>query len=71
VDFTFECPACKKNFQVGHKELAKGQLKCCLCAHTPAPDIMTAYQNIGKTITDLYGCCECSDDKAWLPKEAR
>lgn len=69
--FSFECPKCNHSFQVGYSDLAKNPeaVKCCLCGDTPAPDIMTAYQNVGKTLVDLYGCCDCNDKKDWLPKE--
>lgn len=71
--FAFECPGCKKPFQVRYVEMAKdpAAVKCCMCGAAPPPDIQTAYQNIGKTMTELYGCCECNDKKAWLPKEAK
>ncbi|HEY3424604.1 MAG TPA: hypothetical protein VGL27_07395 [Negativicutes bacterium] len=67
--FTFECPSCKKNFEATHEELTHNAeaLHCCLCGKSPSPDIMTAYQNVGKTMTDLYGCCECGDNQNWLP----
>jgi hypothetical protein len=32
---------------------------------------MSAYQNIGKTLTELQGCCACPDNKGWLPKEIK
>lgn len=69
--FTIECPTCQKSFNVSHEELAQNHsaVKCCLCGNTPTPDIMTAYQNIGKTMTELYGCCDCQP--AWLPKEVK
>jgi predicted Zn finger-like uncharacterized protein len=71
--FTFECPTCKSKFQVRYIDLAKDPkaLKCCHCGDTPAPDIQTAYQNVGKTMADLYGCCKCGDKKTWLPKEIK
>ncbi|BBB91982.1 MAG TPA: hypothetical protein PKA28_06100 [Methylomusa anaerophila] len=73
--FSFECPSCKKTIEVSHQEMKKNPavVKCRLCGDAPAPDIMTAYQNIGKTITELYGCCECSEDSSrkWLPKEVK
>ena len=63
MNFTMECPVCKKNFHVSSKELAEKQssLRCCACGTPPSPDIMTAYQNIGKTMTDLYGNHDCED----------
>ncbi|MDR3564259.1 MAG: hypothetical protein P4N59_22875 [Negativicutes bacterium] len=71
--FSIECPKCKNGFQVRYTELAKdpAAVKCCQCGASPAPDIMTAYQNVGKTMTELYGCCECGDKESWLPKEIR
>ncbi|MDR3590138.1 MAG: hypothetical protein P4N41_10835 [Negativicutes bacterium] len=71
--FSFECPKCRNNFQVRSIELAKDPtaVKCCLCGEAPTPDIMTAYQNVGKTMTELSGCCECGDKQDWLPKEIR
>lgn len=69
MEFTFRCPACKNVFTANHADLAADSraLKCCLCGNAPAPDIQTAYQNIGKTITELHGCCSCDQDKSWLP----
>ena len=69
--FKFECPGCKKTFSVTHQDLAAGPaaLKCCLCGDTPAPNIQAAYRNIGKTLVDLYGCCDCGPDRNWLPKK--
>lgn len=69
--FAFECPKCKNNFQVRYTELASNPetVKCCACGDAPAPDILTAYQNVGKTMLDLYGCCDCQEKKDWLPKE--
>jgi predicted Zn finger-like uncharacterized protein len=67
--FTFECPVCKKSFQVNHEEL--GNVKCGLCGDAPPPDIMTAYGNVGRTMSELYGCCGCGDKEKWLPKEIR
>ncbi len=67
MQLTFECPACKKSFKVSHDRLH--DLKCCLCGDTPPPDIMTAYANVGRTLSELYGCCECGDKVKWLPKE--
>ena len=71
--FTFECPKCQNNFQVRAAELAKNPeaVKCCLCGDTPAPDIMTAYANIGKTMIELSEQCDCAGRKEWLPKEIR
>ncbi len=72
MKFTFECPTCQHSFDFSHEDLATNpkSLKCCMCGQTPSPDILTAYQNVGKTITDLYGCCECNTDKKqWLPKK--
>jgi len=73
MEFTFECPVCKKSFMVNHQDLAKGDLalQCCSCGSAPAPDIMTAYQSVGKTLTDLYGCCGCEDRQDWLPKDIK
>lgn len=70
MDLTIECPRCKKSFQVAHQDLAKrpDALTCCLCGNTPPPNIMEAYQNIGKTLTELQGCCTCPEEKGWLPK---
>ena len=70
MNFTVECPTCKKDFHVNSKEVASS-FKCCECGTTPPPDIMTAYQNVGKTMADLYGCCESNDNKNWLPKEIK
>jgi predicted Zn finger-like uncharacterized protein len=69
--FTFECPACKNIFHVTHRDLAHGgQALRCLCGNTPAPDILTAYQNIGKTMVELYDCC-AGGQKGWLPQEIK
>ena len=72
MEFTFECPVCKKSFMVNHQNLAQGDLalKCSSCGSTPAPDIMTAYQNVGKTLTDLYGC-GCGNQQDWLHKDVK
>jgi hypothetical protein len=69
--FSFKCPKCKNKFQVHYSDLAKDpqSLKCCVCGDAPPPDILTAYQSVGKTMADLYGCCDCNDKKNWLPKE--
>ena len=73
MKFTIECPACKKNFHVNYKEVAEkpSSLKCCTCGTTPSPDIMTAYQNVGRIMVDLYGCCDCDEKKEWLPKAVK
>jgi len=73
MNFTVECPLCKKNFHVNYKEIAEkpSSLSCSACGTTPTPDIMTAYQNVGKTMMDLYSCCECEDKKDWFPKEIK
>ncbi len=71
--FSFECPKCRSHFQVRSAELAKNPdaVKCCLCGDTPPPDIMAAYQHVGKTMTELRGCCECGGKQDWLPKEIK
>ncbi|HWQ60823.1 MAG TPA: MJ0042-type zinc finger domain-containing protein [Negativicutes bacterium] len=71
--FTFRCPACQHEFQVNHADLVQGAaaLKCQACGDAPAPDIQTAYQNIGKSLTELYGCCQNEDKQRWLPLGAR
>jgi len=71
--FTFECPKCKNNIQVRSAELAKNPeaVKCCQCGDAPAPDIMTAYANIGKTMVELQGQCDCAEKTGWMPKEIR
>lgn len=73
MKFTLQCPACQSTMELSHEDLAtKPQsIKCCLCGQSPSPDILTAYQNVGKTITDLYGCCSCDTEKQWLPKEIK
>jgi len=73
MNFTVECPTCKKNFHINYKEVAKNpsSFKCGTCGTTPSPDIMTAYQNVGKTMMDLYGCCQCNDKKDWFPQEIK
>lgn len=73
MDFSFDCPGCNKSFKVSHEDLATktAALKCCACGTTPPPDIMTAYANVGKTMTELYGCCSCAPAKDWLPKEIK
>lgn len=72
MDITITCPSCNKDFTVNHATLSERieELKCCFCGDAPAPDIMTAYANVGKSITQLYGCCSCGPtDKSWLPKD--
>jgi|GEM_PF-2561306 len=71
MNFTVECPTCKKNFDVDATEVAEkpSSFKCGACGDTPAPDIMTAYQNVGKTMMELYSCCDSEEKKDWLPKE--
>jgi len=68
-------PSGKKTIDVSQQQIKKesGAVKCCLCGAAPTPDIMTAYQNIGKTITEVYGCCECGEDSGTerLPKEVK
>lgn len=73
MEFTFECPHCKHVIRVSHEELATQPetVKCCLCGAAPPPDILTAYQHVGQTMTDLYGCCTCPEERDWLPKEMR
>lgn len=73
MNFTIECPTCKNNIRINYKEVVENpsSFKCCTCGTTPSPDIMTAYQNVGKTMIDLYGCCECADKKDWFPKEIK
>lgn len=73
MNFTLECPKCKQTFQVCHEDLAKKDfsLQCCHCGNVPTPDIMSAYQNVGKTLSDLYGCCKCSDLEGWLPQDEK
>lgn len=66
---TFECPVCKKNFTLCHEML--GNVKCRLCGDAPPPDIQTAYANVGKTMSELYGCCDCDGGEKWLPKELK
>jgi hypothetical protein len=71
--FSLECPTCKQKLKVSYRDMAARpeKVKCCLCGDAPPPDIMTAYQNVGKTLTQLYGCCDCGEDKSakWLPQE--
>jgi len=73
MNFTVECPTCKKNFHINYKDVAKNpsSFKCGTCGTTPSPDIMTAYQNVGKTMMDLYGCCQCNDKRDWFPQEIK
>ena len=67
MKFTFQCPSCKKKFDLDLKTLTHGGLRCCMCGTEPAPDIMTAYQNVGKTMAELYECCEEQEQPEWLP----
>ena len=62
---TTQCPNCKKQNDVTFKEVAGKPLsaKCCECNTISPPDIMTAYQNIGKTMRDLKNCCNDKDKK--------
>jgi predicted Zn finger-like uncharacterized protein len=71
--FNFECPKCKNNFALDSAVLAvnPAKVKCCACGDAPSPDIMTAYANIGKTMAELHGCCDCDGQNGWLPKEIR
>ena len=57
MNYSIECPICKNKFHVTSKELAENHssFRCFACGTAPSPDIMTAYQNIGKTMADLYG----------------
>ncbi|MBP2650938.1 MAG: hypothetical protein H6Q74_1763 [Firmicutes bacterium] len=55
MPLTFECPQCHHNFNVDSNKLKKHQGNESLGYDTPPPDIQTAYQNVGKTITELYG----------------
>ena len=51
-------------------ELAKkvAPLKCSSCGNVAAPDIQTAYENVGRSLSDLCCCCEKSAEQ-WLPKQ--
>ena len=71
MNFTLECPTCKNDIRVNYKDVVENpsSFKCCACGTIPSPDIMTAYQNVGKTMMDLYGCCGCDDKKGWLPQK--
>ncbi len=73
MEFTLECPKCKRTFQISHEDLAKKDfsLQCSNCGNVPTPDIMSAYQNVGKTLADLYGCCKSDEQKNWLPKDMK
>jgi predicted Zn finger-like uncharacterized protein len=69
--FAFECPKCKATFQVRSLDMANNlaSIKCGVCGDAPAPDILTAYQNVGKTMVELQGCCSATS--TWLPKDIR
>jgi len=69
--FSLECPKCKAPFQIRSADLAQdpSTIKCGICGNTPAPDIMTAYQNVGKTIVELQGCCSHGEKGDWLLKK--
>ena len=70
--FEFECPHCNHKITVTHEELAHtGEVKCSKCGDMPRPDIMTAYQHVGKSLSDLYNCCSKEDDQNWLPKNQK
>ena len=73
MNLTFECPKCKKKYQLNSNEVAEksSPFKCSECDIIPPPDIMTAYQNVGKTMKDLSGCCDCNDEKDGMPKEIK
>lgn len=69
MTFTFRCPSCSHVFQIHHTDLGDGKaMRCRQCGDTPAPDIMTAYANVGKTLTELYGCCQAGRQE-WLPQK--
>ena len=70
MNFTVECPTCKESYNINSKEVVGNPaiFKCCNCGTTPPLDIITAYQNVGKTMLELNGCCNCEDKKGWLPK---
>lgn len=70
MKLTVECPECSADFKVDVEALAKkvAPLKCTHCGAGAAPDIQTAYENVGKSLSELCSCCEESAEQ-WLPKE--
>lgn len=38
--------------------------KCRRCKELSTPDIMTAYQNVGESLSELYHCCSNGNDKS-------
>lgn len=70
MKLTVECPECNADFKVDVEALAKkvAALKCTTCGTTATPDIQTAYENVGKSLSELCCCCE-ENAKQWLPKQ--
>ncbi len=70
MKLTVECPECNADFKVDIDALAKkvAPLKCASCGMTAAPDIQTAYENVGKSLSDLCCCCDEVAEQ-WLPKQ--
>ncbi len=67
--FTVKCPRYKKAAPVNYQEQAQNPAdsECCLCSSAPSPDIMTAYQQVGKSMVELYGCCSCENNSQCSP----
>ena len=70
MNFTIECPVCKESYNLNYKDVIEkpSSFKCMICGTIPSPDIMTAYQSIGKTMAELYDYCEHDDKKNYCLK---
>lgn len=72
MKFTFQCPSCKHVFWAGRGEPDGGVApRRRVCGDAPAPDIMTAYANVGKTLSELHGCDEAGGRQDRLPREPK
>jgi hypothetical protein len=38
--------------------------QCHICQDISIPDIMTAYEHVGESLSELYHCCSKENDKS-------
>lgn len=68
--FKQEDISCKPKIKIAKIDSAHNKIvKCHKCSiDLPKPDIMTAYQHVGQSLSELYKCCSNNDIDSSPPK---